>query len=246
MLTRAVGAVLLVLLLAVPVSAQKWGKFGKIDEAAKAPAMSLMGPTGVILTPNADVLGPPSRWAVGYHHMEREVTVMREYEADLDFDLPKVNFGIGDSVEVGATFVLVDTPFDDEDDTVIHAKWRLLDDLDDDLRFAVGVWDIFDQIETRWYVVASKGFGENRRVADLSVGYMFGDDDPHGYRQIVGDSVFASVTWHALSCLDVMGEVTEDDFNYGLRWWPMEEVNIDGFIMDGGDWAVGVAYTGEF
>ena len=236
--TRVGVALLIVACLAVPAWAQKWGK---VDSSDQAPPMSIKGPTGVILTPNADVLGA-SRWAIGYHHEEREAGGGH----DIDFDIPKLNFGIGDSIEVGAAFLLWDAPWDDGDEAIVHAKWRLLDDQENMLRFAVGIWDIFDQVETRWYVVATKGFGETRNIADLSVGYIFGDNDPEGYRQLEGDSVFASLNWHALPCLDLMGEVADDDFNYGIRWWPADRWNVDAAILDGGDWAVGAAYTGTF
>jgi len=247
MLSRLLMAVLVVVLLAAPGWAQK--EQVTLENEGRAPAMSFLGGTGVFLTPTADVIGA-SRWAIGYHHLNRNVSWEHPEghwrAGEADWDIPKVNFGIGDAVEVGVGFVMFDAPWGDKDEAVVHAKWRFLNDRDNQLRMAVGIWDIFDQIETRWYVAATKGFGGPRTVVDLTAGYIFGDEDPEGYRQIVGNSFFASVNWHALRTLDVLGEVTKDDFNYGVRWWPWERINVDAAIMDGGGWGVGLAYTGNF
>ena len=244
MLSRLLMAALVVVLLAAPVWAQEQQQV-EYGAEGHAPAMSFLGPTGLIITPNADVIGA-NRWAVGYHYIGEDVAWTNIggpwHSGTINFNLPKANIGIGNAIEVGATGYLVDFPWDDsESKAIVNAKWRFLNDQKNQLRLAVGVMDIFDQVGINWYVAATKGFGTNRTIADLTVGYMFGDDD-----SLLENSVFASVNWHALRCLDVMGEVTDNDFNYGLRYWPWKSVNVDVAILDGGNFGAGVAYTGKF
>jgi hypothetical protein len=189
--------------------------------------------------------------------------------ADSDVWAPKVNFGLGPNVEVGvahfnvsgdgvsyldgslAAFDHVGYPFDiDESETIINLKVKLAEEGPSNPGFAVGLIDLADQIDFKAYAVLGKTFFRNSTVpVTINVGAGSGDDQKWPEHHLVAlkslDGFFGSLTIHVTPNLQVMAEYDSEEDNYGVRWWPWRNVNIEGGIIDD-DFFAGAAYRGTF
>ena len=209
----------------------------KAPEAFSAPAPSILGPTGAILTPNTATVGD-SRWNVGYHFWTSK-------DGQTDIHTAKINVGLGPAAEVGVAFFNYDYPeyagMDyrlDDDEVIWSFKLRVWDETETDPGVAIGVIDVGDQIDLTAYLVVEKTFLRDTSLPiTLTAGYGSGEAELKDF--------FGSGVFHVASTVDIVTELDHEDFNYGLRWWPWTDVNIDvGAVAD--EFFAGIAYRGNF
>ena len=213
-------------------------------EEFSPPAPSILGPTGVILTPNAQTVGD-CRWNVGYHFWQSK-------DGSTDINTVKANVGLGPNAEVGAAYFNYDYPSAytypyypynsyDDSETIWSFKYRFWNETETDPGVAAGVIDVGDQIDLTAYLLVSKTFMRHSSLPiSLTVGWGSGSSEMHHF--------FGSGVFHVLPTLDVLTELDHRDFNYGLRWWPWKNVNVDVGALSTKKAQVygGIAYTGHF
>jgi hypothetical protein len=199
-----------------------------------APALAqptVLGPTGLVRIPTADAL-TDDEWNAAYFYIDPD-------------DGPKTNdvvanLGVATGLEVG----LAATHNEDENNTLLNAKYQFAQETLNHPAIAAGVLDLTNNLETTAYVVMSKtlascirtGYGENlspRLTVGLGAGEfsgLFG-----GISTVLGD-------W-----LAVMVEYDTKDINVGARIRVTDNIrlHVDGFNGFDGV-AFGVSYLAGF
>jgi hypothetical protein len=125
-------------------------------EAAVTPIAgmnTLFGPTGLILTPTAQV-APKGNFNFGTSFGEK----MRG---------PSVNWGITQGIEIGGSFIDRD---DASDKAVANAKIMIVPQNFRYFTVGIGVIDAADAVNRSWYIVGSADFAVPRRIEEKAVG----------------------------------------------------------------------------
>jgi hypothetical protein len=204
-------------LVAVTLCASAWG------------SPSLLGPTGLLRTPNADSLGM-AQFAVG-------VTGISADEPG-DQTLLYGTVGLLPGLELGVT------RYDIEEaatETTVNAKLRVLGPLPGRVTVAVGVDDITDQLDRSAYVVASHTLGAGLLT-------RFGQvTSPQVHVGVGGgrfDGLFAGVSTTVGRRVGLLAEYDGEDVNIGVRLPVAPRVEGTVAALDGlEDLALGVSFS---
>ena len=177
---------------------------------------SLVGPTGLLAVPTADVLGILD-WNVGATQVWTD--------GGADESVIYANLGLLPRLEVG---VARQEPEGLDGETLINAKLHLLS-LPGQFSIAVGMIDLTDQIERSGYVIASHTLGAgiltpHGQLAEPRVHFGIG-----GGRF---DGLLAGVSATVARKADVMAEYDGEDFNVGVRWPVAPRVSVTVAALD--------------
>jgi len=201
---------------------------------------SLLGLSGLMLSPTVDIL-PEGAWNIGLNTSELE-----------DFETVNYygNYGIGSNTEVGLLLLRADLSVKDKavkrrtDETFLSIKRAFILPEGNKPGFAVGVFDITDEVETTVFAVATWELGRQVGEVDgralhllnLHAGFGSGqlEDLFFGARARLGDKV------------ELMGEHVDGDWNVGARARPVRGLTVDAGFIDLQDLALNVSYGQGF
>lgn len=196
-----------------------------VRPAAAAP--NYFGSTGLLLTPNADVLHI-REWNVHVHGTD-------------DFLTYGGNFGILENFEIGVS--AFDRKHGGGTDALINAKYLLVPEKKSVPAIAVGAVDITDEfdVDPSIYLVISKALGTLSSAGTTGLQLR-----AHlGIGQGIYDSVFGGVDLILTPRLLLMAEYDSNDFNFGARIGLTPEVRADLSVLDG-NFGAGLSYTAAF
>ncbi len=207
--------VVLVVLLLVAMGGSAWA------------SASLLGPTGLILTPTAESLGT-AQFNLGASAFFFE---------GADENAIYGNAGLISGLEVGATRVKVE---DVDAETLLNAKLRLPQPLPVGLSLAVGVIDITDQVDSTPYLVASHTIGAGLIPP---VGPLSNPQVHLGIASGIIDGLFGGVSVN-YDRTQLMAEYDGDNVNFGARFPLLDKLELQAAALDGfDDFAVGLTFT---
>lgn len=177
---------------------------------------SLIGPTGLLAVPTADVLGVLD-WNAGATQVWTD--------GGADQSVIYANLGLLPRLEVG---VAREEPEGLDGETLINAKLHLLS-LPGQFTVAVGMIDLTDQIERSGYVIASHTLGAglltpHGQIAEPRVHFGIGGGS--------FDGLLAGVSATVARKADVMAEYDGAEFNVGARWPIAPRVSVTIAAMD--------------
>ena len=181
---------------------------------------SVFGPTGLVTIPTADVVGM-TRWNAG-------ITAV-ELDQGNDLTLICGNFGITPSLELGVTR---EKPEGHSAETLINAKYRVLQPILGGTSLSIGAIDATDQLDSTPYVVLSH---------DIGAGYVFKQGEITSPQLHIGvgggmlDGVFAGVSATIKDKISVMAEYDSDDINLGVRFALAPKLEGGVYAFDGLD-----------
>lgn len=183
-------------------------------------APSLLGPTGLITVPTAEVVGT-AQWNVGLSG----VSVDQGPDESIFF----ANVGLLPHLELGAAR---DKPSGGEGETIINAKLQVLPRLPGEISAAVGVIDLTDQIDRSAYAVLSHtlGGGVFRRrgtIAPLEIHVGVGGGH--------FDGLIAGLSAGMGNQATLLAEYDGDHVNLGARWRLAAGVDATIAALDGLD-----------
>jgi hypothetical protein len=216
-------AVALIVALSTPVLAQ-YGS--QTPEKPLTATPSLLGPTGVIVTPTTEIAG--RTYGVAAHWVEETFNT-----------IAKANFSPLNQLEVGAAWIDYNDPAL-KSRTVFSLKYRICPEEKKTPAVAVGVWDVTDQVDVTPYAVISKTFGTEVPVI-INLGGAAGDD--------IMDGFFANMTIRLHKAVDAMVEWDTEEANFGVRIRPLKGVTIDLLSVDNGtdrEFGAGGSYMTTF
>ena len=252
-----VAALVVLLMLVIAVSAfaqaQLQEKYGAGFGRDRGPAQTIIGPTGLVVTPTADVVGD-RRVQVGYHMFAMD-------RGDLEFSVPKINVAAGSRWEFTAAWFDVDGlcrcgdyhaeqyngdsrhewPVYDDSDFVWGLKFKLHEESENSPAVAVGAWDLGDEIDLSAYAVATKTFFDGSFLpVKASLGFSSGDE--------VFADLFGGVSLQPLNWLDWAVEHDGHKWNLIWRFYPWRNLVIDGGWQDLMDsqWIAGASWYWEY
>jgi hypothetical protein len=201
-----------VLLMTVPVAA--WA------------SPSLLGPTGLLLTPSAEVLGT-AQWNVGGSLLSSD---------SQDVSALYASVGVLKGMEIGLAQV---SPEDGEAGTFVNAKLLLPQPIPMKLSVALGVIDLTDQIDTTPYVVVSHTIGGG---LILQHGAISSPQVHVGLGSGQLDGLFGGVSARIGDRVSVMAEYDGNQINLGARLPIARNVEVTAAALDGlSDFGVGVS-----
>jgi hypothetical protein len=190
---------------------------------------SLLGPTGLVAIPTAEVLGM-AQWNVGISGLwigdNNDATVLYG------------NVGLLPRLEVGAARQDFDQG---EAETLLNAKLGLMHAIPGEVSLAVGVVDLTDQIDRSPYVVMSHTLGAGVIMRKGMV------TSPQVHVGIGGgrfDGLFAGFSAMINDDVKTMAEFDGDHFNLGATW-PLGP-NLTGTLAvlnDFGDLGAGLTFS---
>ena len=201
---------------------------GVVAPAAAVAAPSLLGYTGLVLVPSADVLGM-SEWNAAA--FTTELTDGEDFLA--------VGIGLPAGLEVGLLRI---DPEGGSAETLLHAKYRIQPLLVGGGSLAVGMFDITDEIDSNPYVVYSRSLAPDtiigtRRLLDPKVHVGLGSGGAL-------DGLFAGVSAVAVERITLMAEYDSDDINLGARLLIAPKLQFHaGWLGDDSDLAIGLSYN---
>lgn len=165
-------------------------------------APSLLGPTGLLVTPTAEVMGM-AQWNVG-------ASAVRVDEGP-DQSLLYANLGFVSKLEVGATREKLEGA---DAETLINAKIQVLGPLPGKISLAAGVIDITDQVDRSGYAVLSHTLGAGLLMREGQI------TSPQIHLGVGGgrfDGVFGGLSAVVGRNLTVLAEYDSEDVNIGAR-----------------------------
>ena len=192
-------------------------------------APSLLGPTGLVTIPTADVLGM-GQFTVG-------LTAVAADEGEEETIL-YANTGLLPRLEAG----FAREEFDDaETETLLNAKLRLLGPLPGKVSLAVGMSDITDQVDRSGYVVVSHTLGAGLLTR---FGQVTTPEIHVGAGAGRFDGLFGGVSTTVDRRVGLMAEYDGDDINIGARMPVAPQLEATVAALDGlGDLALGLSFS---
>jgi hypothetical protein len=191
-------------------------------------APSLLGPTGLLLTPTADALGQ-SEYNLGFFVLDTD-------NAN-DNNVWVGNVGVSNGVEVGAARV----KRDGNRDTILNAKYGIRPETEGSPGLAVGVIDATDEIESTVYFVASASLTRMLKTHHKEI------TTPTVHIGVGGgglDGFFGGASVVLGDVLTLMAEYDTNDVNLGARLAVGPELRVHaGFINELNDFALGVSFN---
>lgn len=197
--------------------------FGLAAVAYAAP--NFLGPTGLLLTPTAEVLN-----TCAYN------ASLHSFEGDIEY---AANYGIVPKVEVGFSRL-------PDENTIINAKYNFLPETPRTIGASFGVMDLTGQEKTTLYAVASKTFPTCDELAGIqdfrvNLGLAAGDSDT----DIPLSGLFGGVAIDLTPSASLMFEVDGHNFNYGAHYdFGHGIIGELGFVGPDHDFAIGASYNG--
>jgi len=207
-------------------------------------APSIFGPTGVLLTPNAEVVGRGGL-DVGAHFIDLDTPLT----GDMDLAAYKATVGLSDRFEVTGAFLSVDNGAvgADQDEFIVHGKYQLVPSRSHGTSVAVGVIDLFEDAlgDIVFYGALSRTADRDmthKRLVRGTVGLAFADNI--GGR---GDDteIFASLEVGVSNRVIGLVERFNDDLSFGGRIEIVQRLQIHvASVQAGGDreFLIGGAY----
>jgi hypothetical protein len=254
---RAV-AVVVVLLLGVCAGAFAQAQLQEEDQISfgrrRGPAQSIIGPTGMVVAPTADVVGD-RRVQVGYHAFAMD-------RGNVDFSVPKINVGAGSCWEFTAAWFDVDGyperhdcvtqldrcgesrhlwPIWEDTEFIWGFKCKLHEESKNSPAVSVGVWDVGDKIDLSAYAVASKTlFGDSWMPVKVNAGFASGDE--------VFSDFFGGLSLQPVNWLDWVVEHDGHKWNVMWRFYPWRNLLVEGGWQDLMDsqWIAGASWYWEY
>jgi hypothetical protein len=226
--------------------------------AAADTAPSLLGDTGLILTPNALTAGRHTA-TVHSHAMLGNVGDPDANDSG-EWDSIGALFGLTDRLELYLGYLgYEDNPcemdIDEQEHFVAHIKALALREPDDCVNLAIGIRNMGMDSRNSWegeptvYAVATKtvcGSEEEDNYLRLSFGAQFANEDDTLNEEywpekdgadFDRDSVFGSAEWRVCDLVTLMGEIQHvgDDehvTNFGARVHPWDDVTVDAALIE--------------
>ena len=187
---------------------------------------SLIGPTGMLLVPTAETLGL-LQWDVGAANVWAD--------SEPDTSAIYANVGLLPRLEVGFARLKAEEA---GAETLLNAKFGVVG-LAAKTALAVGGFDLTDQIDRSFYVVASHELG----AGIISPKGRF--TMPRLHVGVGGgrfDGIFGGLSVTVGGKADVMAEYDGEQVNLGVRWPLIPKVAVTAAALDGlGDLALGVS-----
>lgn len=189
---------------------------------------SLLGPTGLLFIPTCET--------VKMGQANASVSIIH----DADDPAYSFNSGVSNNLEVGFTRLW-------SKETIVNAKYNLMAEDAKKIGLSLGVIDVTDQLNSTFYLVASKKL----EISDLygidnfhvNVGVASGDKDG----ALPLDGLFGGVSVTVAKSLTVMLEGDGNSFNYGARANIAKNFDLTaGVVGDNHDLALGASYTAKF
>lgn len=183
-------------------------------------ASSLIGPSGLLVVPTAEVLGM-TQWNAG-------VTAVR-VDDESDETVYYANVGLVPRFELG---ISRDKFEGREAETLLNGKLHVLGPLPAQVTLAFGMLDITDQIDRTAYVVGTHDLG----AGVLTPRGRFTRPQVHvGVGSGRFDGLFGGFSVTVSGRTDAMVEYDGDDLNLGVRWPIIDNVNLTVASLDGFD-----------
>lgn len=183
-------------------------------------APSLIGPTGMLVVPTAEVLGM-TQWNVG-------ATAVRADDAS-DETVYYANLGLMPRLELG---IARDKFEGGEAETLLNGKMNVLGPLPGQVTLAFGMVDITDQIDRTTYVVATHDLG----AGVLTPRGRFTRPQVHlGVGSGRFDGLFGAFSVTVSGRTNAMIEYDGDDLNLGVCWPVLDSVGLTLASLDGFD-----------
>lgn len=188
-----------------------------IATGAGAANPSLLGPTGLLLTPTADTLGT-LEFNLG--------ATLINVDEDTNITALYGNVCVFPRLEIGAT--LLDADGSDAE-TFLNVKYRIIG-LPGELTLAAGVFDVTDEIDQSVYAVLSHDIGAgiikpkgiiSRPRIHIGLG---------GGRY---DGLFGGLSFQSGDKTEVIAEYDSDNINLGLRYSPVSKLALTAAALDG-------------
>ena len=181
---------------------------------------SVFGPTGLVSIPTAEVVGM-MHWSAGITAVERDHSN--------DLTLICGNFGITPSLELGVTR---EKPEGHSAETLLNAKYRVLQPILGGTSLSIGAIDATDQLDSTPYVVLSH---------DIGAGYLFKEGELTSPQIHIGvgggmlDGIFAGVSATVSDTVSLMAEYDSEDINIGVRFPLAPKLEGGVYAFDGLD-----------
>lgn len=200
------------------------GLLGLVTVKPVAAAPNFFGSTGLLVIPTADVIRQ-REWNVHVHGTD----TITSYG---------VNFGVFQKFELGVTGA---DPDSGSAKALINLKYQLLTETPKLPAIAIGSVDISDEfdLDPSIYAVVSKSFG--KLGANTGSGYQLRGHLGYG-AGIYDDKPFGGLDLVINPRLSLMGEIANDDFNFGARIGLSQEVRVDLAVLDG-DFGAGISFN---
>jgi hypothetical protein len=212
------------------------------------PAPSIAGPTGIIMVPNTEVVGRNGA-DVGLHFFDES-----DNGTEYDARIWHINVGLCDSVELSVT-PWSESNGDEESYTTFGVKWAPLAEPEDCMGLAVGVYDLGEEFDDDsedehtaiWYIVGSKSLTDieaGKRPVRFNLGLELADSawGPYWLKAHVlhpegatdSPNLFLGLDAEVADWLTILADTNEfEDFSFGARVNPCENLNIDLLSLDG-------------
>ncbi len=170
-------------------------------------APTVLGPTGLLATPNTDTVGTANIQLGGWYVNDFANTAT-------------VNFGPLPMLEVTGSWV---DPQVGTSEEIFSAKWRFKEDSFTKPSVAVGIIDITDRFDLTPYVVVQKGFHVGGNGLTVSAGYA--------NSTMMLDGFFAGADLQLGGKYHVLAEYDSDDINAGVRVPISDRIEVTGGVV---------------
>lgn len=206
--------------------------------SAAGAVTNIFGMSGLIETPNADVLDPGS-FAITAN------SIADVGDTDVDFTTVGAGFGLLPQFEVSGAYV--DTDVDEE--FFLNGKYLIVPETFERPAIAVGVVDVLDEfdVDPSFFVV----FGKNITAAAEEIAGM--ESKPLrgtvGFGTGIYEGIFAGLEWALSPRFDIMAEYltegigADSTFNAGLEFSLTENLTVEAGLYDFDDFYFGGTYT---
>jgi len=204
---------------------------------------SWYGSTGLILTPSAEI-GPPMKLQGGMHRIELDDTTQSVYNVNVAITAD-LEFGVARLEDIRPQGIIAEGL---TDENVLNAKYNVdlgpWLGLDATPQVAIGVWDLSDQLNRAFYVVASKEFAlrEEGTFSQFKLHVGFGQTE-HSAGAL--DGLFCGIEFVPFANAIVQAEYDAEDINANLRFFLTEWLSADVGVIDG-DFAWGASARTAF
>jgi hypothetical protein len=213
--------------------------------AETQPVISWYGQTGLIAVPSA-LVGPPMSVQAGAHWVNTNWTIGTQEE---DLWAYAATVAVTGNLEVGVARLehvpaLVNGTERFDDNTIFNAKYNVdfgrWTRIPEAPEVAVGVWDIGNEVNRGYYVVATKSLHlrEVEGPADVTFTIGFGNNE---LDKGALDGIFGGIELVPAPMVRLQAEYDAEDFNAALRIFVSKNLSLDAATIDG-DLGVGATY----
>lgn len=188
------------------------------------------GYSGLLLTPTAEALSQ-GEMSLGIYGVDADGGDVTVYAGTV---------GLAKGIEVGYDRV---KPDGSSGEDYFNAKYRFAPETNPTIAVAVGVLDIFDEVDSSPYVVLGKTISVMEEPA-------FGEVDALRVTVGVGsgrlDGVFGGVSAVLGQRLTLMGEYDTENVNFGARFAISDEFRLHAALFDGDNFGYGLSWNKRY